>query len=44
MKTETKKRVEFVVAGTFRQVMGSFLIDRRSRGVAKGTLRYYDLS
>jgi integrase/recombinase XerD len=42
MKTEIKKKVEYIIAGTYRQVLGSFLIDRQARGLAKGTVKYYE--
>lgn len=39
--TTDEKRVQYVIAGTFRQCLAGFLVDRQSQGLARGTIRYY---
>jgi len=39
--TKIQKQTQFTIQGTFRHFMAGFLMERRSRGLTKGTLRYY---
>ena len=40
-KVAVDKKIQVIFQGTFRHVLAGFLLERRSRGLAKGTVEYY---